>query len=57
MKDLIIKDLSELVNRWSFDTKTNLPDYVIAESLYDYLNDFIKIKKRIDNENSRNDSY
>lgn len=50
MKDLIIKDLAEVINKWGYDSKTDTPDFILAESVYDYLKDFIKTQNKIKNE-------
>lgn len=37
MKGDTIKELAEIINKHSFDSALNMPDFVIAEMLYEFL--------------------
>jgi hypothetical protein len=39
----IIHELEFLVNKYSFDAKTNTPDYILAEYLYECLMNYVEV--------------
>jgi len=39
----VIHEFEVLVNKYSFDTKTNTPDYILAEYLYECLMNYVEV--------------
>lgn len=52
IKELIISDFADLIDKWDYNRKTKTPAKVLGESLYDYLEEFIHIQNYIKNDNS-----
>ena len=50
IKDLIINDLSTIIYHWDLDKRAKTESRILAESVYDYIEEFIRINNEINKE-------